>query len=272
MQKEIPILFSTPMVQAILDGRKTMTRRLLDPQPWYGSQVPGGPHFIYPPGSGQRFNAVGSKNGNWYVMDESFQPIFSKMAKWQPGDILWVRESFRISNWVADDGEICFRYEADGAVSPYLYVDTIKSDGEKFVKYWEQSCDDLSKAGYQPNDDERYEDFDYKALRLRPNIFMPKEAARIWLHVTDVRVERLHDITEEDAIAEGVEQNRDGSWHDYLEPESLCQDTAKASFKSLWMKINGAESLEANPWVWVVSFNVLSTTGKPSLQTEKNKA
>jgi hypothetical protein len=283
MIKEIPILFSTPMVQAILEGRKTQTRRLMKPQPWYGSQVPGGPHFIYPPGSGNRFNADVSKNGNWYVMEECSQRRFSKMAKWQPSDVLWVRESFRVNTWVPDDGEISFRYEADGATSHLMMVDWEESECERFNKYWEQSCDDLTKAGYEPGEDERYADYDYKALRLRPNIFFLKEAARIWVQVESVRVERLQDISEEDAKAEGVktahcESNEgcpsqlckekcaaSGEWWNYLAPdgEGFPAASAKESFESLWQSINGTDSWKANPWVWVVSFKVISTTGKP---------
>lgn len=272
--KEIPILFSTEMVQAILAGRKTMTRRIMQPQPWYGSQIPGGPHFIYPPGSGQRFNAVVSKNGSWLVMQESFQKRFSEIAKWKIGDLLWVRENFRVNSWVPDDGEVTFRYEADGSVSKYVFFD---DDDETINRYWQQSCDDLLKAGYKTNDEERFGDYDYKALRLRPNIFLPKVAARIWLEITDIRVERLQDISEEDAIAEGVEK-RPGSnsstrfdFKHYHWNHSYDVD-AKVSFRTLWEKINGPESWDANPWVWVISFKVLSTTGKPDLQTEKTTA
>src|SRR5688500_11533763 len=93
--KEIPMLYSTPMIQAMIEGRKTKTRRTMNPQPWYGSQIPGGPHFIYPPGSGQRFNAVPSRKGNFYTIEESFQERFSKLSRYgNVGDIIWVRETF----------------------------------------------------------------------------------------------------------------------------------------------------------------------------------
>jgi hypothetical protein len=82
----------------------------------------------------------------------------------------------------------------------------------------------------------------------RPSIHMPKSAARIWLKVTDVKVERLRDISQEDAVAEGVKAS---------------PPFAIGYFKNLWESINGAASWNANPWVWVVEFEVVSKNGKP---------
>lgn len=118
---------------------------------------------------------------------------------------------------------------------------------------------------------------------FKPSIHMPKAASRIWLEVTDIRVERVQDISEQDAIAEGVEKNCKGIIEKCVSCSNLktgCQGegeyfhymrgfddfsafSAQESFFSLWEKINGKESLDSNPWVWVVSFKVLSTTGKP---------
>lgn len=232
--KEIPILFSTPMVQAILEGRKSQTRRIMEPQPWYGSQVPDGPHFIFPPGSGQRFNAEVSKNGNWYVMQEGFQRYFSKMAKWQPGDLLWVREIYKIEGSMSHGESVLgVKYKAGGR--------WIQNDSKEVFDIFHKS-----KEGW------------------RPNIFLPKIAARIWLQVTDIRVERLQDISEEDAKAEGVEKIDDSifCWRHYGGKYAGCS-TARNSFQSIWKSINGDESWNINPWVWVISFNILSTTGKP---------
>lgn len=106
------------------------------------------------------------------------------------------------------------------------------------------------------------DDTGYSPARWKPSIFMPKEAARIFLRITDVRVERLQDISEEDAKAEGVklagvEWNPNG-YFDYMLPKSRLNQriltTAKRSYQSLWESINGAGSWEANPWVWVISF------------------
>lgn len=263
--KQIPILFSTPMVQAILEGRKTQTRRLVD-----------APDLISAP---DRFRFIGDSVGRdfprpaikyddrvWYEwqLTNSNEASWVERCRWEKGDLLWARESFRVNTWMHEDGEVNFRYEADGALSPFIWFED-GDDKMPFNRYWEQSCADLSKAGYEPNEEERYADYDYKALRLRPSIHMPKEAVRIWLQVTDVRVERLQDITEDDAIAEGVEKMGEFvfPYKHYASGAASCID-AKTSFRTLWQEINGDESWEANPWVWVVSFKVLSITGKPS--------
>jgi hypothetical protein len=94
----------------------------------------------------------------------------------------------------------------------------------------------------------------------KPSIHMPKAAARIWLQVEAVRVERLQDITSEEAKLEGA-----AGWTERNHPGMVMGDypTPKQDFIRLWQNINGQDSFHANPWVWVVSFKVLSTTGKP---------
>ncbi len=134
----------------------------------------------------------------------------------QPGDRLWVRESMLFD---PDQG---WRYSADGA-------DVIDENYGKI----NQRC---------------------------PSIHMPRSCCRILLEIVSVRVERLHEISEADAQAEGVERVVVGSgWRRYCDPDSEevgvppCGD-ARRSFRSLWKYINGAESWNANPWVWVVEF------------------
>lgn len=91
------------------------------------------------------------------------------------------------------------------------------------------------------------------SAKQRVSIHMPRWASRITLEVTAVRVERLHDISEEDARAEGVERDSDG-WRDYQMPSTQCCASAVDSFRTLWKSINGAESWEANPEAAVISF------------------
>jgi hypothetical protein len=110
----------------------------------------------------------------------------------------------------------------------------------------------------------------HQAMKWKPSIHMPKAAARIWLQVESIAVERLRDITEEDAIAEGVNLAEglikgEMLWKDY-EHDLNNLSNPKSSFKTLWRSINGAESWEANPWVWVVRFKVVSTTGREAVQ------
>jgi hypothetical protein len=110
-------------------------------------------------------------------------------------------------------------------------------------------------------------------IKWKPSIHMPKDVCRIWLEVTNVRAERLHDITEEDARAEGIREfTKDDKLCKYGLPDWNWQDmfrTAKQSFMQLWCMINGFESWNENPWVWVIEFKVLSTTGKPMPTTEQ---
>lgn len=192
--KEHPILFSTPMVQAIIAGRKTMTRRKL--------KVKGCKPFS-------------PKPEEWTI---------SEIEKWnegyfpygQVGDVLWVRETFK----PADIPEETGLYEFKASL---------------------QDPDACWNKGI-----------------WKPSIHMPKSAARIWLKITNIKVERLQDISEEDAMNEGVEYE----WYD--QSRNIKIEAAKSLFKKLWQVINGRESWEANPWVWAIEFEVISTTGKPS--------
>ena len=200
--KEFPILFSTPMVQAILEGRKTQTRRIIKPQP----------------------NSHDDDNFPWLIEEGCvFIPI--KCPYGHPGDLLWVKETFALSS-------TRWRYKADG--------------------------------DWTFEEKEMGEDAKWKSSR-----FMPKAAARILLQVEEIRVQRLIDITEEDAIAEGIEPvilHEIKSWKRYDGYEIVTSDPV-VSFWSLWASINGEESWHSNPWLWVIAFKVISTTGKPNLES-----
>lgn len=192
-----PMLFSTLMVQAILEGRKTQTRRMTK----YGKA-----YDIFPNGK-QEVEAIKSK--------ENILPNNTKV-----GDIIWVRETWQKS--------LCpneFVYKAD--TDNPIYLD----------KNW----------------------------KWKPSLFMPKEVCRLFLKVTNVQVQRLQDISEEDAIAEGVEvdSTRDNMLNkelrlsrNYLTNEMKWM-SARLSYKTLWEKINGKESWAVNPFVWVYSFKVV---------------
>ena len=198
--RERPILFSAPMVRAILAGRKTQTRRVAKPR--------RKPSLL--------------ELGAWsdaYVTDPGNRKLLMRECPF--GDVddrLWVRETWRQSYFTTTDGEVVegrFRYRA-----------TDPADGVA--------------AGW------------------RPSIHMPRSASRITLEVTGVRVERLQDISESDAISEGVRQLRDGSecWVGREGPGSLVTPwpTARDAFRDLWQSINGLGSWGSNPWVWVVEF------------------
>jgi hypothetical protein len=107
------------------------------------------------------------------------------------------------------------------------------------------------------------------AFYKRLGRFMPKAAARIWLEITSISIERLQDITDYDAVSEGIIEYEDGSFHNYFTQKGLRTEDGveclleKGSFQSLWCAVNGVKSWEENPWVWVIQFKLLSTAGKP---------
>jgi len=193
--KEKPILFSTPMVKAILEDRKNMTRRVF---------------------KNQMKKYAGYRNQCAEVLDESREPLSEKefyevYSPYCKGDILWVRETWN-------------------------YIPTVGHLHEPFAKYVYKAHDYI-KVDWQ----------------WRPSIFMPRKAARILLVVTDVRVERLHDITEEDAIHEGVTCST--VCKDYCAPVEPL-GTRKCAFHKLWNFLNGKREFgwDKNPWVWVIQF------------------
>lgn len=214
--KDRPILFSAPMVRAILEGRKTQTRRVVKPQP--------------SPSSDTAF--VGT-DGIWRFSHPTMRGPVSHEADdvrcpyGQPGDRLWVREKFQ--PLFADDIEN--HWETDWKTGKGYKISYPATDGiQEFIDL----DDELSDA-------------------CKPSIHMPRWASRILLEITGVRVERLADISKDDAMAEGIVVQPDGGFgladsthYNFSDPtDSYC---------SLWESINGDGSWYANPWVWVVEF------------------
>ncbi|HIE6477031.1 TPA: hypothetical protein ACXM66_000290 [Serratia marcescens] len=226
--KERPVIFNSEMVRAILDGRKTQTRRVMKVQPKPSETRPGDFWFS-------------SKKLESMVHVSDFTPGNSPIADChlffqehccpfgQAGDRLWVRETFAAfdADWKHPGKPHDLK---DGPWPNIVYPASV-------AKIPDGTC--------------------------RPSIHMPRWASRITLEITAVRVERLNDISVDDAKAEGVRalENNFGSgpaYCDYLLPN--LDDTAEwynrasDSFKSLWKSIYGAESWRANPWVWVIEF------------------
>lgn len=206
--KERPILFSAPMVRAILAGTKTQTRRMVKPQPL--------PEL--------RDATVDQLGAHWVkrLSDDVSLESHVRCPYGAAGGKLWVRETIERGPLLFRMGEMrdTAIYAADGA--------------ETKLDTWPWQRDVL------------------------PSIHCPRGLSRITLEVTDVRVERLQDITERDVMAEGIEQV-DGALDDaeivrLAKASKLMLEDARASFAALWESINGAGSWVANPWVWVVSF------------------
>jgi hypothetical protein len=171
-----PILFQTDMVKAILEGRKTQTRRVM-----------GCSGALYP----------NETVADWVVR-------WKVKPRYQVGDILWVRETWTLMEPTCNEGPGFYLYKADEPVC----------ENSPWFSKW------------------------------HPSIYMPKEAARIFLEVTDVRVERVNDISEEDAKSEGCDKLL------------MTTSSAKNNFMNLWNRINERRGYgwETNPWVWVISF------------------
>ena len=190
-----PILFSTEMVRAILDGRKTMTRRVIkdkDITNNFDIDVDGSVYAY-----------IDQETG------DSYPP--TAIAKYQVGDILWVRET-----WSKDEN------------GEYVY-----------------------RANYGTTEDDS---FPPSMFKWKPSIHMPREAARIFLRVTNVRVERLQEITPKDAWEEGCRIGNFFPWEKHIpELQQQCRDIL---FKSLWDGLNAKRGYgwDINPWVWVYEF------------------
>jgi hypothetical protein len=238
--KELPIAFNKLMVSALIAGIKTQTRRTngLD-----GHIRPG-------------IDNVNTIPDDWIYSDSSsdlylFDNKYSSdrrlvKSPYRVGDLLWVREEHKVSIV----GKLVICEYADGVIIEHYF----KSLSIKTIK-------NLKKR---------------KTLgRFQRARFLPKELSRAWLEIVEVKVERLLSITEADAEAEGVERWPSGlithptSYQNYLKPvepigfNSAAWLSAKCSYIDLWEKLNGNESVNSDPWVWAITFKVLSTTGKP---------
>lgn len=208
-----PILFSAPMVCALLAGTKTQTRRAIKKPPALDALTVFGPRFL-------------------------LLPANADLLSHAVGDRLWVREA----HYMTDDG--------DNEVAVYA------ADGADVAAHFDQMTD-LER---------RYPGCDWsKHRRLRPGIHMPRWASRITLTVTEVRVQRLQDISEEDAWAEGCRLGEPwDSGQGFFPAEEpspdghgwLGWDDAREWYSDLWDQINGPGAWESNPWVAAYSFTV----------------
>ena len=235
--KTKPILFSGPMVRALIEGRKTQTRRALKPQPevryvaGWGIGRPGHPNEWTPCSGG------GATAMQWQTWAEKVRLRFAV------GDLLYVRETWCPAN--TDNGPAVL-FKADFH-RRHLVDESYPVDYDKYPAgrgAWSAWAADVERG---------------TTKAWRPAIHMPTWVSRTTLAVTDVRVQRLQDITEEDAEAEGVAKVRDHCYvvrgFDY-DLAGLCHSRPSIPYAKLWDHINGADSWDANPWVVAVSFAV----------------
>lgn len=194
---EHPILFNSVMVQAILEGRKTQTRRVVKSELIVNQaefECGNRPHVIHSEPSLQYWIENGCPFG-------------------QAGDRLWVRETWQI---IGDPATLpCQRHNL------------------------------IYKADYPHCVDKRYDTIpDISEVKFKPSIHMPRWASRILLEITNIRVERLNDISEEDCVKEGIAQN-------------MLRYCKRPRFLRMWDEIYGEDASAKNPWVWVVEFKVI---------------
>ena len=237
-----PILFNTEMVRAILDGRKSCTRRIVKPQ-WEECSHCKYVHNEY---------IYDKLAENVYCAKCGYPLVPERRAPYQPGDILYVRETWRVGAWDIFNQMIAFDYK-DGTCGELTYI----HDRELFDRLVNQSRNDARQAKCEYNGVDFVWEKGKSPCRGHPSIHMPKEAVRIWLNVTDVRVERLQDITEAGAEAAGAVNNI-GMIH---APDNEYDHihTAKEHFIEIWNSTIKKADLDrygwdASPWVWVIEF------------------
>lgn len=220
--KARPILMSAPMVRSTLDGRKTQTRRTIKIDLSEKEHSP----FIGADGVWRWMTGVVSYKGNE-----------TKCPYGQPGDVLWVRESMEADHDHTDH-IVCGKYSADGS----------------HVLYPGPSEDEHGEPDYGGS----LAHWIYKRDSC-PSIHMKRMFSRLTLEIVDVRVERLQDISKEDALAEGAYVGKaSGRVADNYGTMALGVWFASPQgwYADLWQRLNGADSWSANPWVWVIEFKV----------------
>lgn len=235
--KERPILFSAEMVKAILAGRKTQTRRVIKPQP---KDTIIGDDGQWLPGDGH------SGNG-WYLAHNEYPEdgsIFYNCPYGKPGDRLWVRETWTISQKKPDGYVITYREDWDNG--PPLRSNIF-----------------VEKSSMNDKQIEQAERFFKKTMAWHPSIHMPRWASRINLEITAIRVQRVQDINKVDCEAEGIKKFA-GYYKLYFNNGIKGEtDSPILSFQSLWDSINAARdfSWDSNPWVWVIEFKQIHPPG-----------
>lgn len=235
--KERPILFSAPMVKALLAGTKTQTRRIVGLDTLKRSDTPGY-DWTWRGQAPIRSIAQQRRHPGGCWQDVPDGALLRLCPYGAPGNQLWVRETWCQASW-----------DAVGEQDP-------EGDDGRPRGPLNEARDLRPFAYYRATDVDIVDANDEDKSPWKSPIFMPRWASRITLAITEVRVQRLHDITEEDARAEGVERDTAPCDHTRLSCEEIgcLGPTHKATFCQLWCDINGADSWAANPWVWALTF------------------
>ncbi|MBM9576264.1 hypothetical protein JWG45_03765 [Leptospira sp. 201903070] len=248
LTEELPILFNDQMICAILEGRKSQTRRISglevlnkNPNEW---------EFVEPSFS-HTHNGV--RTSVLLINKKTEESVFVDCPYGTKRSLLWVRESWRIGAWNVSKKSLAFDYRAnDFARKEWIEI----SDKTMFERLIQQSQNDAFKAGLS-GDQYQWEPGE-SPCRWRPSIHMPRVASRLILEIKNIRVERLVTLSEEDALAEGVEIDSEECDH----VRYSCSDigclgqTYKSGFAKLWIELHGQSAWSINPWVWVIEFEI----------------
>lgn len=242
--KMSPILFSGPMVRAILEGRKTQTRRVVKLR------------------KGDTIGRIygGDTPDEWTVCgpDGDEVPFEFVCPYGSVGDRLWVRETWKVGAW-RRDGRMAIDYLASPELTHTPWIYPPKYD---FAKLTEESFEDCDLQDAKSDGAGGYTWPAGKSpCRVRPSLFMYRWASRLMLEITDLRIERLQDISEADAQAEGcaVPNVLDAILPKYEGNEKyMAANYYPEVYRQLWNKLNSKKHPWAdNPWVWVVTFKVI---------------
>lgn len=232
MTRQIPMLFSPAMVEALLAGRKTETRRILNPQPETYQNEAGETCDIYPfKVEGQTRSRIASGFGGSGV-------ITTQECRAEVGDLIWVKEAHYAFGWWETTDELTKKTQ---------------KPKRQFVRYPAKPVLFEAPADVMTGQPEQRSGW-YK----RSSLFLPKLESRLTLPVTGFNIEQLHDICDKAAIAEGVEcAIAPIAGHDIDIDGDYWPGGPVRMYQQLWNRINGADAWDANPWVDVTKFDVL---------------
>lgn len=226
--KERGMIFNAEMVRAILDGRKTQTRRPVKYQPVPSDILPA---LVFPRSKADTLSA----HPSGYIYPHAIDEIIEMCPHGVPGDRLWVRETWADASH--DDG-LCICYRADK-----YRKDVTSNFSATFGNFgygnWAADIENGTEG------------------RWKPSIHMPRWASRITLKITDIRVERVQDISEEGAVSEGFQAIPGFKWHTFEQAAAgvpMHDHTAKDAFEAFWCDRYGEGSWDNNDWVWVIEF------------------
>lgn len=241
--KAKPIIFSAPMIRALLEGKKSQTRRVLKPQP---------AHLQVYDWKGKRLHDSEYRHWCWNgnVGADSWDDITVQLGPflpYAPGQLLWVRETWAEHHPAGiQEGRYSIKGRAGIPGPPGVEYRVIyRADGDPLRVWHCEGYPYRTVKGPRDEIDAKHPEVCSEMPGWTPSIHMPRWASRLTLEVTEVRVQRVQDISEADAEAEGVRGNASGPWG----CEGLVED-----FADLWNSIHGPDAWDRNPWVAAITF------------------